>query len=69
MPAWPGYVLATYTGWTRVEAKKHYASDVLAGAALGLSNSFVFVTRRDVQVSTAFEPHHGFEIRFAGTLR
>ena len=69
LPAWPGYVLATYTGWTRVEAKKHYASDVLAGAALGLSNSFVFVTRRDVQVSTAFEPHHGFEIRFAGTLR
>src|SRR5947208_1387868 len=51
LPAWPGYVLATYTGWTRVEAKKHYASDVLAGAALGLSNSFVFVTRRDVHVS------------------
>jgi hypothetical protein len=29
----------------------------------------VFVTRRDVKVSTAFGPHHGFEIRFAGTLR
>jgi hypothetical protein len=29
----------------------------------------VFVTRRDVKVSTALEPHRGFEIRFAGTLR
>jgi membrane-associated phospholipid phosphatase len=65
LPAWPGYLLATYTGWTRVEAKKHFTSDVLAGAALGLSSSFVFVTRRHVHVSTALE-HHGFEIRFAG---
>ena len=28
-------VLATFTGWARVEAQKHYPSDVLAGAALG----------------------------------
>lgn len=28
-------VLATFTGWARIEAQKHYPSDVLAGAALG----------------------------------
>jgi membrane-associated phospholipid phosphatase len=68
VPAWPGYVLATYTGWTRVEAKKHYTSDVLAGAALGIGSSFLFATRRDVNVSTALLPD-GFEIRIAGTFR
>jgi PAP2 superfamily len=29
------YTLAAGTAWARVEAKKHYPSDVLAGAALG----------------------------------
>jgi hypothetical protein len=28
-------VLATFTAWARVEAQKHYPSDMLAGAALG----------------------------------
>jgi membrane-associated phospholipid phosphatase len=68
VPAWPGYLFATYCGWTRVEAKKHFTSDVLAGAALGIGSSFLFVTRRDVNVSTALL-RDGFEIRIAGTLR
>ncbi len=29
------YTAATLTGWARVEAQKHYASDVMVGAALG----------------------------------
>jgi hypothetical protein len=29
------YSLAVGTAWARVEAKKHFPSDVLAGAALG----------------------------------
>jgi membrane-associated phospholipid phosphatase len=68
IPAWPGYVLATYTGWTRVEAKKHFTSDVLAGAALGIGSSFLFVKRRDVSVSTTLL-RDGFEIRLVGNLR
>jgi hypothetical protein len=28
-------VVSTFTAWARVEAQKHYPSDVLAGAALG----------------------------------
>ena len=42
LPQWQEYtlrggflVMATGTAWARVEAKKHYPSDVLAGAALG----------------------------------
>jgi membrane-associated phospholipid phosphatase len=39
----PAYLLAAYVGYTRVDAKKHYTSDVLAGAALGIASSFYFV--------------------------
>jgi membrane-associated phospholipid phosphatase len=67
-PAWPGYLLATYTGWTRVEAKKHFTSDVLAGAALGIGSSFLFVKRRNVSVATTLEPD-GFAIRIVANLR
>ena len=32
----PAYALATYIGWSRIEHKRHFASDVLFGAAIGL---------------------------------
>jgi membrane-associated phospholipid phosphatase len=63
--AWPAYVLATYTGWTRVDSDKHDAADVLAGAALGIGSSFIFTKRRDVSVSAMLEPD-GFGIRITG---
>ena len=66
--AWPAYVLASYTGWTRVDADKHDSTDVLAGAALGVASSFIFAKRRDVAVS-AFYDGTGFGIRIAGNLR
>src|SRR6185436_11219179 len=66
--AWPAYVLATYTGWTRVDADKHDTTDVLAGAALGVASSFIFAKRRDVAVS-AFYDERGVGIRIVGNLR
>lgn len=68
IPAWPGYVLATYTAWSRVEANKHDTADVLAGAALGIGSTFLFVERRDVKVSAGPEPG-GFAIAIAVSLR
>jgi membrane-associated phospholipid phosphatase len=41
----PAYVGAAYVGYSRVEAKKHYTSDVLAGAAIGILGSEYFTTR------------------------
>lgn len=44
---WSSYSLAAVTGWTRVEAQRHYPSDVLAGYALGnfiatfINNAFI----------------------------
>jgi len=45
------YLAAIYTGYSRVKAEKHYVEDVLAGAAIGFSNSYYFTT-----------PFEGFDI-------
>lgn len=66
--AWPGYALATYTAWSRVEANKHDTADVLAGAALGIGSTFLFVNRRDVAVSAGPE-RDGFAISMTVGLR
>ncbi|HSH70158.1 MAG TPA: phosphatase PAP2 family protein [Deferrisomatales bacterium] len=38
------YLAASYVGWSRVYAHKHYPSDVLAGAAIGIASSYLFTT-------------------------
>ena len=32
----PSYLAASYVGWSRVETKNHWTTDVLAGAAIGI---------------------------------
>jgi PAP2 superfamily len=32
----PAYVAASFVGWSRVEARRHYTQDVLAGALIGM---------------------------------
>lgn len=45
--AWIGYPLATLVGLARIESDHHWASDVLAGAALGWGVGRAVVRRRD----------------------
>jgi len=40
--AWPTYLLASFVGYSRIYAKKHYFEDVLAGAILAGINSWIF---------------------------
>jgi len=40
----PLYLEATFVGYSRVHADKHYLSDVLAGAVIGGLSSFYFTT-------------------------
>ena len=40
----PAYIAATYVGYTRVVADKHYTKDVVAGAVLGIASSWYFTT-------------------------
>jgi membrane-associated phospholipid phosphatase len=63
--AWPAYVLAGVTAWTRVDADEHDWADVLGGAGVGIGSSFLFANRRDVGVSASLTPD-GFSIRVGG---
>ncbi|MCL2672829.1 MAG: phosphatase PAP2 family protein, partial [Alphaproteobacteria bacterium] len=59
----PAYAAASYTGWSRVNANKHYWHDVIAGAAIGIGFNWWLTDRypgRTVQAS-----YNGNEIRLA----
>jgi len=40
----PAYIGATFVGYSRVQADKHYVEDVIAGAAIGWLSSIYFTT-------------------------
>lgn len=40
----PAYVLAGWTGYSRINATRHDGWDVLAGAVVGIGSSFLFTT-------------------------
>ena len=42
--AWPAYMVASFVGYSRVYAEKHYWEDVLAGAILAGINTWIFTT-------------------------
>ncbi len=45
------YALAAYTGYTRVQADKHYLEDVLAGAAIGVLSTYAVTTASGIAVN------------------
>ena len=38
----PSYLLASYVGWTRIQANKHDKWDVLGGAIIGIGSAYIF---------------------------
>ena len=38
----PAYVLASYVGWSRIDANKHDIWDVLGGAVVGIGSAYLF---------------------------
>lgn len=42
----PAYLAAGFVGWSRVEARRHYTRDVLAGAAIGILANHDFWRRK-----------------------
>ncbi|MBL4879828.1 MAG: phosphatase PAP2 family protein [Oleispira sp.] len=40
----PAYVLAGFTGYSRINAKKHDGWDVMAGAIIGIGSTYLFTT-------------------------
>ena len=43
----PAYAVASYVAYSRVEAKRHYTSDVVAGSAIGIATNLLFTHRRE----------------------
>lgn len=41
----PAYAVATFVAWSRVESKRHWTSDVIAGGAMGIASNLVFTHR------------------------
>lgn len=40
----PAYALATFVGYTRIQAEKHYTDDVVAGASIAMLSNWLFTT-------------------------
>ncbi|MGA9639412.1 phosphatase PAP2 family protein [Flavobacterium sp.] len=50
----PSYLLASFVGYSRIQAKKHDGWDVLGGAVVGISTSYFFTKRyekKNIEVS------------------
>ncbi len=60
------YLGAAFVGYSRIEADKHYLSDVLAGAAIGSLSSWFFTDRyRHVEISAiAYRGAYGLKIAY-----
>lgn len=43
----PGYIMAGFTGYSRINATRHDGWDVLAGAVVGIGSSFLFTTPQE----------------------
>lgn len=41
----PAYAVATFVAYSRVESKRHWTSDVIAGGAIGIASNLVFTRR------------------------
>jgi membrane-associated phospholipid phosphatase len=41
----PAYLAATFVGYSRIECKAHYIEDVLAGALIGITASYLFTKK------------------------
>lgn len=57
----PAYVLASYVGYSRIQAKKHWVSDVLAGAGIGVASGLIFTKefKNGVTLSPYASPEGG----------
>ena len=47
----PLYLLAAFTGYSRIESNKHYLEDVIAGASLAIFSSWCFTKKYDKKYS------------------
>jgi membrane-associated phospholipid phosphatase len=54
----PAYTAAAITGYSRIQAKKHWTTDVLVGAVIGIGSSFLFTDKymKKVEITPYYHP-------------
>jgi membrane-associated phospholipid phosphatase len=60
----PAYAFAALVGYSRVVSKMHWTHDVVAGAALGVASSLMFVHRHRSWTATVSGDTHGAQFTF-----
>ena len=60
----PSLLLASFVGYSRVHAKKHYWIDVFCGAAIGILGNIIHTERSDIELKAFnfIKTKNGFEI-------
>lgn len=65
--AWPAWLLAAWTGWTRVDADEHDWADVAGGAAIGVVSAWMLVEPgENLRIVPAALPGGAAGIAFSG---
>ena len=67
--AGPSYAAAVFMGYSRMQARKHFATDVLVGAAIGAISSRLFTDRRPPdEVAASGRMELGLRVNFGSGL-
>ena len=56
----PAYLLASYVGFTRIYAKKHFIWDVAAGAVIGIGSAMIFTKKYPSGYESGMNYSNGF---------
>lgn len=59
----PAYAGAMFVGYSRVDSKNHYWSDVIAGAFIGILSSYFFTTKYQIE-PLLVKNTHGLQITY-----
>lgn len=67
----PAYAVASYVGYTRIQARKHDIYDVVAGAAIGVGSVYLFTKPfKNEKISVSMNPRFdgGYQLRFNASI-
>ncbi|MBS7786939.1 phosphatase PAP2 family protein [Flavobacterium sp. CYK-55] len=65
----PSYLLASFVGYSRIQAKKHDGWDVLAGATIGIGANYIFTKPYQKKVQVSFNnEQNGYQLGLTYTF-